>query len=696
MATASSGWRCIHSTSVISYNNTSDTIRVTCYWKNEGWNYSVNYVSAYVYCNGQEKQVKWSSSVSAPDNYGQYSMGYADFTINKTTSEKYIPCYAKIVSNSSYAGGTKTSSSTSVYTGPKPSYTIKYNANGGSGAPSNQTKWYGTNLTLSSTKPSRTGYSFTGWATSASGSVAYQPGGTYSANAAVTLYAIWKADTYTVSYNANGGSGAPANQTKTYGVNLTLSSTKPTRTNYNFLGWSTSANGNVTYKPGETYSSNSAITLYAIWSIAYIKPRLNNFSVQRCDSDGTLNESGTYVKVSFDWSTDKTVTSIKIEWKIQNGNTWSSANVSATGTSGAVNQVVGTGEISNENTYAFRAYVSDSSTIADDGTTYSQNLSVGTIKFPIDIKNGGTGIAFGKVAESNNTLDTEWNGYFRKTLKSGGINLTPGDKGPWIGFYANFEDNINNTNKKGYIGFPSSSNNNLAIVNSTGDKAVNATLSNTGDLTITGRTISKGLKSARTFRQTNANIAPDDSYSGSIECYGATSSMTSNKPSIGDGHILHFHWDNTDGYDSQLFIRNTTGQFMSRGSSSGTWGKWGSFPQGYSLYENLSGSNGTITLSDTIDNYKYIEIITRSNDGYIRSSKFMVGVGSYTGHSLVDFQANTDTDLLAYLKVRIVKLVGTTISTIGSAFKEMTFSNNSSCKVTNNNMLYIVKVIGYR
>ena len=125
---------------------------------------------------------------------------------------------------------------------PYATYSVKYNANGGDGAPSSQTKTYGTNLTLSSTKPTRTGHTFQGWGTSASDtSVDYAAGATYSKNAAITLYAIWKANTYTISYNANGGSGAPGNQTKTYGVTLTLSTTVPTRANYEFKGWATSA-----------------------------------------------------------------------------------------------------------------------------------------------------------------------------------------------------------------------------------------------------------------------------------------------------------------------------------------------------------------------------------------------------------------------------------------------------------------------
>ena len=72
--------------------------------------------------------------------------------------------------------------------------------------------------------------------------------------------------TYAVSFNANGGSGAPAAQIKTYGVNLTLSSTKPTRTGYTFLGWSTSSTAtSATYAAGGTYTANAAATLYAVW-----------------------------------------------------------------------------------------------------------------------------------------------------------------------------------------------------------------------------------------------------------------------------------------------------------------------------------------------------------------------------------------------------------------------------------------------
>ncbi len=74
--------------------------------------------------------------------------------------------------------------------------------------------------------------------------------------------------TFTVKYNANGGSGAPSSQTKKNDTTLKLSSTKPTRTGFTFLGWSTSSTATkATYSAGGTYTANSSATLYAVWSL---------------------------------------------------------------------------------------------------------------------------------------------------------------------------------------------------------------------------------------------------------------------------------------------------------------------------------------------------------------------------------------------------------------------------------------------
>lgn len=155
----------------------------------------------------------------------------------------------------------------------RPTYTVSYNANGGSGAPSNQTKQHDITLTLSSVKPTRSGYTFAGWGTSATDTgVKYSAGGQYTGNSNITLYAIWtNAAKLTITYNANGGSGAPSSQTHLINTTSKISGAKPTRDKYVFLGWSTSSTATkATYIADGQYTNNSftdgaAVTLYAVW-----------------------------------------------------------------------------------------------------------------------------------------------------------------------------------------------------------------------------------------------------------------------------------------------------------------------------------------------------------------------------------------------------------------------------------------------
>ena len=146
-------------------------------------------------------------------------------------------------------------------------YAIAYNANGGSGAPANQVKSHFTPLKLSTQKPRRTGYTFLGWSTSSTATTAtYSPGDTYTNNGRVTLYAVWASKTYTISYDANGGGGAPGSQRKTHDIKILIPTVEPVRNGYTFLGWGVSKTStSPTYQPGEWYYSNISRTLYAVW-----------------------------------------------------------------------------------------------------------------------------------------------------------------------------------------------------------------------------------------------------------------------------------------------------------------------------------------------------------------------------------------------------------------------------------------------
>lgn len=89
-----------------------------------------------------------------------------------------------------------------------------------------------------------------------------------------------------------------------------------------------------------------------------------------------------------------------------------------------------------------------------------------------------------------------------------------------------------------------------------------------------------GFKSSRGTRVKSADISPEEMYLGTMEFYLASSAMTSGKPSPvdgktnPDGFILHLHWDNTLGYDSQIFMENTKGTLLTRGCKAGVWNPW--------------------------------------------------------------------------------------------------------------------------
>lgn len=161
-----------------------------------------------------------------------------------------------------------------VVTDEVENYSVIYSGNADdpsevSGVPPVQTYYVGASVTLSNAVPSRTGYRFLGWSQSSAASTAsYVPGGTYTFSANVTMYAVWEKKTYTITFNANGGTGAPASQTKTYGTDLTLSATTPTRDGYSFLGWATSnVATTIEYAAGGTFTENENASLYAVWQV---------------------------------------------------------------------------------------------------------------------------------------------------------------------------------------------------------------------------------------------------------------------------------------------------------------------------------------------------------------------------------------------------------------------------------------------
>ena len=336
-----------------------------------------------------------SGSASFTGTYAISGNGSATKTVT-VTFKNYAENYQGTVTDSA-----SKNVSFSVTVPAWTSYTVKYNANGGSGAPSSQTKWKGQSLTLSSTKPTKSGYTFLGWSTSSSAtSATYSAGGKYTTDAAVTLYAIWRKQ-LTLSYNANGGSSAPT-ATSAYVYNsttsktFTISSTKPTKSGYTFLGWSTSSSAtSVTHAAGASITISANTTLYAVWIIAYVAPKITGYSVDRCDANGTIMDEGTYALISFDWSTFAETPSISVTWESVDGSITGSTTITVSGTSGTVSQTVGNGALTTDSSFDITVTVSDS------GGATSKNAHLNSLEFPIEVayENGKYGVGLGKTAE---------------------------------------------------------------------------------------------------------------------------------------------------------------------------------------------------------------------------------------------------------------------------------------------------------
>jgi uncharacterized repeat protein (TIGR02543 family) len=389
-----------------SSNDTSYTVSVNSGFESSGWGFSISSgISSTSYVKFNDGS--WDSSITGSGGFSS-ATGATTYkalcsgskTLTKTHSAQTIYLQGGTKNSSGYMNANLSTSIISISVPAKTSYTVSYNANGGSGVPGNQTKWYDESLTLSSTKPTRTNYTFKGWATSSSGSVAYASGATYTANSAATLYAVWSENTYTVSYNANGGSGAPSSQTKYATSNLTLSSTKPTRSGYNFKGWATSSSGSVAYAAGGTYSSNASVTLYAVWEIAYIASTISAGSAYRCDSSGNASDSGTYFKASFTWKVDTTATSGNsaktLSIKYSDGSTTKTATLGGTGTgssSGTTTALVS--DISTDSQYTVTFSLTDQT-----DRTVTRSATVTKAFFVMDFYKDGKGIGLLTAAPS--------------------------------------------------------------------------------------------------------------------------------------------------------------------------------------------------------------------------------------------------------------------------------------------------------
>lgn len=379
-----------------STGTNSSTISITLGMRSRGYGMSVSGFWAGVNQGGYERSTTDTSFYSAYNTWTDKDLITYSDTWTRTHEDRTISCWAAIDrSDASYRPG-KSTAWLSFTVPAKDHWAVSYDANGGSGAPGGQTKWRGESLTLSSTAPTRGGHAFRGWATSKGGSVAYQPGATYTGDSALTLYAVWEVNEWPVTYDANGGANAPAAQAKRYGETLTLSKQTPSRDLYDFMGWATSRDGAVAYQPGASYDTDAALALYAVWKLSYVRPRITDLSVYRCGADGKAADDGTWCRASFSWECDHEVQQVQVSA----GEKYADAKVEG-GKSGRADVTLGDGELSIERAWEVTCEVAD-----EQGSTAIVR-TIEPFSFVMDFAPNGS-VAIGTVADdSERRLDID-------------------------------------------------------------------------------------------------------------------------------------------------------------------------------------------------------------------------------------------------------------------------------------------------
>ena len=163
---------------------------------------------------------------------------------------------------------------------PETNYTVSFNANGGTGTMASQTT-NGSTFVVPSCSFTFTDHTFNGWALNSVDGTKYQAGSTISnITSNITLFATWSENqvtppqpqNYTVTFNANGGSGTMAAQT-TNGSTYVVPSCSFTYENHTFNGWALNSATGTKYSVESTISNiSSNITLFATWETNQTTP----------------------------------------------------------------------------------------------------------------------------------------------------------------------------------------------------------------------------------------------------------------------------------------------------------------------------------------------------------------------------------------------------------------------------------------
>ena len=166
-------------------------------------------------------------------------------------------------------------------------YKVVFNNNGGSGTKTELTCTYDKDCTLSTDGFTKEGYTISGWSKTSEGEIEYTADATVRnlvETGSITLYAKWSANTYTITYNANGGTGNMNKTTCTYDTDCTIAANTFTRVGYTFASWTKDSTTGTTYNVGtkvKNLATSGNVNMYAKWNT-------NTYKIAYTLNNGTL------------------------------------------------------------------------------------------------------------------------------------------------------------------------------------------------------------------------------------------------------------------------------------------------------------------------------------------------------------------------------------------------------------------------
>ena len=310
-------------------------------------------------------------------------------------------------------------------------YTVTFNGNGGTANPTSKTVTYGSTYGTLATA-TKTGYTLEGWYTAASGGTKVDAGTKVTITANQTLYAHYKANTYTVTFNGNGGTASQASKNVTYDSTY---GTLPTasRTGYTFSGWYTSTSNGTKIDTGTKVTITGNQTLYARWTA-------NTYTVTFNGNGGTVSSSSK--KVSYDGTYGTLPTASLTGYTFQG---WYTAK------SGGTQVVAGTKVTITGNQTLYARWKANTYTVVFNGNggtisgnsskTVTYNATYGTLPTAsrtgytftgwYTATSGGTQVAAGTTVKitGNQTLYAQWRANtYTVTFNANGGSVSTGSK----------------------------------------------------------------------------------------------------------------------------------------------------------------------------------------------------------------------------------------------------------------------------